>query len=496
MQQIDGDSHAVFFDLGGVWWVAYSRTSARVLHLVAGGMAVAAMCTTAVRPAVLVRELVAVVAALVAAAAVGATLWQKRPMACYGSEALALALYPSLALAVALYVRDGAFPRTNTAPKRKGGSSSSPTNVRSLGAAALFPWLLSLVGLEAAGLGSAYLPAMICACNGAGLLLAHRMMPPAPSAHAMGATIAQLLGALLPLAHLSELCAWLLEVLLPITGRTGVVIPSDVVIGVAVSVIAALGGSPLTAVLHTSRPTIRRLCTLLLLLSAASFYAAVQRAPIFHAAAPKRLLVQHVAREVNGQPYDTGIWMSGFDAAGLRELRETPRRKLGVPAVHMRDQRECDLDLPSTGCYLSLPYFFPLSGAVGTPDGVSAVYATEMTRSSGARATTRGAAAGPVEPPPIAFAERLRLERFVTTNSSNTSQLVSRLSLRVSGPSHMALVLPEGRLAAWSLTPTAPPPRRSPFDPEERVVFAFVTNGGEDGRGEPKKARVWDLWLE
>ena len=39
-------------------------------------------------------------------------------------------------------------------------------------------------------------------------------------------------------------------------------------------------------------------------------------------------------------------------------------------------------------------------------------------------------------------------------------------------------------------------PRRSSFAPDERVVFAFATNGGMDGRGEPNKARIWDFWVE
>ena len=68
--------------------------------------------------------------------------------------------------------------------------------------------------------------------------------------------------------------------------------------------------------------------------------------------------------------------------------------------------------------------------------------------------------------------------------------------MRVTGPSHMALVLPEERLVRWSLTPGPIPKRRSPFAPDERVAFAFLTSGGEDGRGDAKKARVWDLWVE
>ena len=56
----------------------------------------------------------------------------------------------------------------------------------------------------------------------------------------LGAATAQLLGALLPWAHLSDLLGWLMEILIPITGRSGVVIPSDVVIGVVVWLISAL----------------------------------------------------------------------------------------------------------------------------------------------------------------------------------------------------------------------------------------------------------------
>lgn len=490
-QRIDGDTHAVFFDIGGVVWISYSRTSARMIHLLAGVLALGAVHVTTARPSLLARELFALLASVAVAAAVGGVLWHYRPMACYGSHTLALALYAPLALAVALAIRDRAFPQAaaTTAPL----PSVSSTTVRSLGAAALLPWLLALTILEAGGLGSAYLPAMVCACNGAGLLLAQRLAAPggSPATSAMSAATAQVLGALLPALHLSDLLGWLVEVLIPITGRSGVVIPSDIVIAVIMALITALCGGTLTAVLHTSRYAVRRVCGGLVLMSALSAYAALERSTIFHAAAPKRLLVHHVAREVNGEPYDAGLWISAFDVAGLRELRRVPAKQLGVPAIHGEEAHACDLDLPSTGCYFSFPYFWPLHPVIGAPDGLSSVYATKLYRglSDGARSPN----VAPVEPPPIAFVERLRLERFVTVNASGG---VSRLSLRITGPSHMGLVLPEGRLAAWSLTPTAPPPRRSSFAPDERVVFAFATNGGMDGRGEPNKARIWDFWVE
>ena len=96
----------------------------------------------------------------------------------------------------------------------------------------------------------------------------------------------------------------------------------------------------------------------------------------FRAEAPKRLIVQHVARYVDGGYLDAGLWISAFDSSGLAHLRRHMR--VPLPALQRRVATPCALDLPTTGCYLSLPHFFPIADVAGRPDGDSAVYAQSV----------------------------------------------------------------------------------------------------------------------
>ena len=174
-------------------------------------------------------------------------------------------------------------------------------------------------------------------------------------------------------------------------------------------------------------------------------------------------------------PHDAGLWVSAFDPSGLRQPRDE-WQGLGLPAITARRAHPCDLDLPSTSCYLSFPYYFPLASLLGLPDGLGSVYASEVLP------FPRGAAL-PVRPPAIEpSSRRLSLEATVANSSAGHGGVhggpapVHRVLLRVRGPSHMALVLPEERLVGWSVAPGVPPPRRSPLAPDERVVFAFCTS--------------------
>ena len=104
-----------------------------------------------------------------------------------------------------------------------------------------------------------------------------------------------------------------------------------------------------------------------------------------------------------------------------------------------------------------------------------------------------------VRPPPVAAtSRRLRLEASALNASADGT--IRRVHVRVVGPSHMALVLEEGRLMRWSLAPGTPPPRRPPLAPRERIVFAFCTaeapSPDANARDADEPPRVWELWLE
>ena len=516
---------AVFFDVCGLIWLSYSASTARLVHTAAGGLAVGALVVTRASARQMRAEMAALFASVLAAALVGLAFSLIKPLATFGSEVLVIALYAPIALSAGIGARHHVLSSSAIALPASdigaGSSETTPRMSRQLASSSLTPWILLLGAFELAGAGSAYLPALICASNGASLLIVHMLLPPRRRQLAAGI---QLLGALMPMLHVQVrtsptsphthplhtplsyyeyyplptssmvmraqgVAGWLLMVVMPITGRTGNLIPADLVVALLVGLIAALAIGPLLAPVHASGRG-RTFARWLLVLSIAPLGIALVRSP-FSDATPKRLLVHHVERSIDGVAHDAGLWISAFDVAGLRELRDLPG--LGLPAL--RDpsaqgthRRGCELDDAHTGCYLSLPYFFPLDGVLVAPDGTRAVYATSIEPRG---SDNGGATAVPVRPPTYPAAERLHVEHLRT---EQTGEGRFRVSLRLGGSAQMNLVLPEGRILGWSLAEGLPPPRRSPFAPDERIIFAFLTSGGSTRAGSGR--RVWELWLE
>ena len=163
----------------------------------------------------------------------------------------------------------------------------------------------------------------------------------------------------------------------------GVAVPSDLIVAAAVGFVSAAPSGILLAPVRAAHQT-RPLRRLLVFVAAASLVVALLRAP-FSPRAPKRLLVHHVQREVDGEPLDSGLWISAFDFSGLRELKDL-RSAIGLDVTTADSSppsssspspfvvgtsrtvpRACSFDLATTGCYLSLPFYFPLGGIAGTP---------------------------------------------------------------------------------------------------------------------------------
>lgn len=565
-QAHDRSPGAVFFDLFGRVWVVYSAAAATRLHVAAIGVGLLAAAVIAAPLRAYAVELAALFAGLLCAAAAGCLVASLHPMGSFGRPALTMALYSAAALAGSTVTRlhltspvsgassgcvdgassggvDGALSGAAAPPgspskggKRQAGKpDTAATGAARLGApgprgrpgagalgagsaacrraamASLAPWFAAMIPLGGLGLGSAYLPALFMGCNGAALLLATALCRAGCPALA---GVAQTVGALLPALHGLELCSWLLQVLLPISGRMGAVLPSDIVVGVAVGVCSLLPTATLAAPLSAQPAVASAAARWLSVLAGLALCLTLATQP-FTAETPKRLVVQHVVRQVDGAPLDSGLWVSAFDPAGLRELRASAAASAAVPAIAHRTARSCDLDPPPaaepaatgtllleptprpTGCYLSFPFFFPLGGLLGAPDGVLSVYATSV----GGR---------PVDPPPIPAQLRVRVEVVAAAPGARGLGPHS-LRLRLTGPSHMGVAVPEARLSAWSFgttsRPRPPQARRSPFAPDERVAFAFLTcgsaaasaaptGGTADAEGATPAPCVWDLVLE
>ncbi|EOD08797.1 hypothetical protein EMIHUDRAFT_217054 [Emiliania huxleyi CCMP1516] len=158
-------------------------------------------------------------------------------------------------------------------------------------------WVTYSASTGACGLGSAYLPAYYLGVNGAALL---------------GAAV-------------------LIAVLLPITARSGAVLPTDPLVAVVYAVTAVCTSSVLVAPLPR-RVAARSAGGLGLVAVCCVCFALGSRASPFTDATPKRLVVQHIYRELEGAPHSSGLWVSAFDFSGLRELRETPAAAALLPA--------------------------------------------------------------------------------------------------------------------------------------------------------------------
>ena len=115
------------------------------------------------------------------------------------------------------------------------------------------------------------------------------------------------------------------QVLIPITGRAGVGLPGDLLVALAVCLVTVLPSGAILAPIHAAAQT-RPLLRALLLGVCVALCVALLREP-FTSDTPKRLLVHHIEREVDGVARDSGLWISAFDSAGLL----SPQPKLHRP---------------------------------------------------------------------------------------------------------------------------------------------------------------------
>ena len=200
-QLLDGPGPgAVYFDYCALIWVAYSAEAARLIHLLAALLAAGAMVLLAAKAGQVLVEGLALLAALAAAAILGLLFSATRPLATFGSDPLVVSMYGPVALGAAVLTREACA---------RGSARAAPLALsQQLGAASLAPWLLLLLLLQAAQLGTAYLPAFYCAVNGAALLAARGLGQRYPRA----ALAVQLGGALLPTMHVHGIAGWLLQV--------------------------------------------------------------------------------------------------------------------------------------------------------------------------------------------------------------------------------------------------------------------------------------------
>ena len=160
-----------------------------------------------------------------------------------------------------------------------------------------FPWAGMLLQLTAQGTGSSYIPALFATSGAVNIILLRLRLATPLVAFAIMA---------LPTLHLLQLSNDVLGLVQPIMGRLGVIIPGDSIIAAVVGTATCLAGGAFLAPLHAKGA--RTSPRLLLVMCIPGLLYGLLIAVPFSASTPKRLIVQHVSRTVNGEPMDSGIW--------------------------------------------------------------------------------------------------------------------------------------------------------------------------------------------
>jgi hypothetical protein len=184
------------------------------------------------------------------------------------------------------------------------------------------------------------------------------------------------------------MCVWwsvfspTFTMVIPLMGKVGTVIPSDVLVALVVAIGVSTGWSLLTVNTSISKthtlPALKR-HTVAYVALVFSLTLLLQPYSSTH---PKRLWIQHISREIHHPdrttPFlDHGLWVAGFDATGLDPIMPaiastdapyhrnhlSPRLANLIP-VSRPDDNLYSCDGWSGDCYFLFPYSFPVAEAL------------------------------------------------------------------------------------------------------------------------------------
>ncbi|TNM91994.1 hypothetical protein fugu_019006 [Takifugu bimaculatus] len=340
----------------------------------------------------------------------------------------------------------------------------------------LLLWCCSLVWLTQQGLCSAYVPMLMVAFP-----LVTRILLAKEFKH-RGASLRYsmfyLLGLALPYVHFMFLIWVVFEIFTPIMGRSGTEIPPEVVLASLVTLATIFLSSFFLHFIYLVRSTkwiltglgSVFLLTFLVISSGLLFpYSDAPERP-----RPKRVFLQHTTRtfhNLQGQveSRDSGLWINSFDYTGIQHI--TPL----VPEINDSFRTHCREDRPFCGYPWFLPVKF-LSKSVAplrfqTPSSVGTLSPLCCFRKNWYLPAPEVSPSSPVE--------------FSLLSQEETSWGTIKMTFRVTGPSHMSLYLLPHRgasLSTWSFGDGTPR-----FDLSGEY-FIFYSHGLD--------VRTWTFWFE
>ncbi|KAM7287437.1 endoplasmic reticulum metallopeptidase 1 [Ixodes scapularis] len=320
-------------------------------------------------------------------------------------------------------------------------------------------WMVVSCWLMSTGVQSCYLNISWLAITGVAMSVLSRWVLNFGRRGQHGRLLAVVLGShVLPLLMAVYFCINLHMAIMPIMGRVGTLDNPEVSVAVISGFLAIAITSFMAPLIQVSRNG-RLPVIFLAALSALSILFAVSPLGFPFSAAPgsacpQRMLIFNVERTFHNQQMkqthsDTGIWVVPLDFNGPRSVR-----------AHMSKGRKVHHVDCSQHVYCGMPYYFPV---------ISKLRESYYIEAAG----------------PIFHAKR----KFELISQKMVLPNVRRLNLRLSGPSHMALVMSprDGvELRGWSFT--AGVATKGVSWQGRPTYFVYFSQGKDEG--------PWDFWLE
>ncbi|GLE05600.1 hypothetical protein PINS_up014632 [Pythium insidiosum] len=297
--------------------------------------------------------------------------------------------------------------------------------------AMLSAWLLGLIAMLGANLISAYAAAVWVIFPLIGQVLCHALQRMNVLSPTMYIVIS--LGSIaIPAFHSGFVLAVAFMFFMPLLGRSGTVAPPDIIIAVvfvlSLSIMLSYASRFFCFVPSKKLYTLRNL---LMIITAATLGLSTLLNP-YSDITPKRLILQHVHREVlttNGslQTQDSGLWVNAMDFRGLSTIR---------PFLLKTQWRDASLAAPPTPLLEQVDLYGDLPFALPVRDFLPERHSWYL----------------PTAPPKLAD-ERSRASLRVVSSHFNDATNRRKIHLHFTGPAflHIYIDAKKTRLTSWSI---------------------------------------------
>jgi hypothetical protein len=366
-------SSYVFFDVLGVFYVSYTGWMVYLLHgamALCGGYMITTLTNSSLPPnkqttiafwwSLFKGELYCIGVTLLSGVGTALAAWLLCPMRFYDNGVLAAyAIYLPPVFASAFYTRGQLRRVTHTS-----------FDIRIL--SALLFWTTCLVICMVCGIGSGFM----CAMWVMGITCAYHVRKATMIMRTSNIIPCKLIGLyayevcfMLAILIWWNLIHTLLQIVLPLLGRVGTVVPGDFVVGAIVSLIVVLPVGTLLAdtVCHPPTLTDTRNC-LFALVSLLLLFAITTDS--YSAEHPKRIWMHHLHRDRTGADgvshVDHGLFMTAMDGRGMYPfLPGLVSGKTDVPPQLNDNNRRVNYCSASNGdCYFEFPWLYPVADAM------------------------------------------------------------------------------------------------------------------------------------